>query len=516
MSFKSILVVGGGTAGWLAAAYLQRTLCNNPAHPVAITLVESPEIGAIGVGEATVPTLRQTLRLLDIPETTLFTQAEATLKNGIRFIGWRNGGDVHSDRYDHPFENPIGMHGFPMGMHWLNLKQDGMTDAECADAICLQTALFDALRSPKQMQSPNYEAPLPYAYHLDATLLAQLLRNTATARGVQHIEGKVVSVAKGDDGIRSVTLENGRELAADLFVDCTGFRSLLIGELESPWISFADSLLCDRAVACPVAYDDSAPLRPYTTCTAKDAGWTWEIDLQSRRGTGYVYSSAFCDEAQAEATLRAHNGTARPLAEMCHLKMRTGHRARMWEKNCLALGLASGFLEPLESTGIYLVEYALQTFIDYLPAAGKEGRNQQRYNALMSDMYQELRDFVVMHYVLSQRRDSPFWRAYAEDGRIPASLREQLELWDEKIPSVSDINRRVSLFGPANWFYILAGMQRLPQLGAGALPFIPPELSRQSLAHVAAARKNALLHSPSLHDYVRKVRSAIANAPRKG
>jgi 2-polyprenyl-6-methoxyphenol hydroxylase-like FAD-dependent oxidoreductase len=516
--YQSILIIGGGTAGWLAAAYLQRTLGANPHNPVSITLIESKDIGVIGVGEATVPTLRQTLRVLDIPETALFAHAEATLKNGIRFVGWRTGGDASTDRYDHPFESTISMEGYGAMTHWLNLKQRGLITEPFADVGGVQTALFDGNRSPKLMQSPNYEAPIAYAYHLDAVMLGGLLRDVATSRGVHHITGKVVHVERDDSGIKSVTLEDGTIHAADLFVDCSGFRSLLLGDaLDVPWVSYSDTLLCDRAVACPVAYEDeNVPLRSYTTATAKDAGWVWEIDLQSRRGTGYVYSSGFCDEAQAEATLRAHNGDANMLADMRHLKMNVGHRARVWEKNCLSLGLASGFIEPLESTGIYLVEHAIQLFLDYLPVPGTAGTNQKKYNALMADLYDELRDFIVLHYMLTQRKDTAFWRAYSQDVVPPASLAALLEIWDEKIPGGTDINRRLSLFGPHNWFYILAGMHRLPSRGIAQTNYLDPEISKKVLAYVANTRNAALSQSPTMRDYAKKIRAAVGNAPMPG
>lgn len=515
--YRSVLVIGGGTAGWLAAAYLQRTLGANPDYPVDICLIESKEIETIGVGEATVPTLRQTMQTLDIPETALFAHADATLKNGIRFVGWRNGGGMESDRYDHPFDAPLLSEGYSAMTHWLNLKQRGRIAAPFADVGVVQTALFDGNLSPKLMQSPKYEAPVPYAYHLDAIRLAALLREVSTGRGVRHIIGDVVRVETNESGIKAVELADGSRHEADLFIDCTGFRSLLLGDaLGVPWVSYGDTLLCDRAVACPVAYKDAAtPLRSYTTCTAKDSGWIWEIDLQSRRGSGYVYSSAFCSDDEAVATLRQHHGAAEPLAEPRLLNMRIGHRARMWEKNCLALGLASGFIEPLESTGIYLIEHAVQMFIDYLPAPGGAGHSQARYNTAMSDLYDELRDFILAHYVLSQRRDTPFWRAYTQDVRVPDTLASLLALWDEKIPNSTDINRRLSLFGPHNWFFILSGLHRLPTHGIGQTPYISPEASVRALAHIAKIRQAAVAQSPTMRDYAQKVRSAAANAPGK-
>jgi 2-polyprenyl-6-methoxyphenol hydroxylase-like FAD-dependent oxidoreductase len=513
--YRSVLVVGGGTAGWLAAAYLQRTIGSNQDFPVSITLVESREIGTIGVGEATVPTLRNMMSILGIPESSLFAKAEATLKNGIRFVGWRNGGGADTDRYDHPFDPPMSMEGYSAMTHWLNLKQRGMVSEKFCDIGVVQTALFDDCRSPKLMTSPNYEAPISYAYHLDANLLASLLRDVAVSRGVKHVEGNVVGVDRDDQGIKSVRLADGSVHEADLFVDCTGFRSLLIGDsLEVPWVSYSDSLLCDRAVACPVAHaGEDAPLRSYTTATAKGAGWIWEIDLQSRKGSGYVYSSAFCGEEEAEAVLHAHNGGAERLADARHLRMRVGHRERVWEKNCLSLGLASGFIEPLESTGIYMIEYALQLFMDYLPVADGEHVNQRKFNALMSDIYDELRDFIVLHYVLTQREDTPFWRTYRNEVKLPASLLGLLVLWDEKIPTAMDLNRKLSLFGAANWFFILSGMDRLPSLGVAHSPYLSPDASKRVLAQVAQIRKVARAQSPTMRDYAKKVRSAMVNAP---
>ena len=515
--YRSVLIVGGGTAGWLAAAFLQRTLCGDPANPVDIHLVESAEIGTIGVGEATVPTLRQMMRLLDIPESALFVGADATLKNGIRFVGWRQGGSAASDQYDHPFDPPVAMEGYSTMVHWLNLKQRGLVDAPYDRCGSVQTALFDGGLSPKMMNSPAYEAPVPYAYHLDAVKLAALLRGVAVSRGVRHTVAEVVSVQAGDEGIRSVTLADGRALQADLFVDCSGFASLLIGKaLDVPWVSYADSLLCDRAVACPVAHDNErSPLRSFTTATALPSGWAWEIDLQTRSGTGYVYAARHCSDDEALATLQRFHGNRSRLAEPRLLKMRIGHRARVWEKNCLSLGLASGFIEPLESTGIYLIEHALQQFIDYLPGSGSHVAGQAKYNSLISDLYDELRDFIVLHYTLSMRRDTPFWRDCTDPGRVSPSLAALLALWDEKLPHTTDINRKMSLFGANNYFFILAGLHRLPSAGIGQSRYIAPDSSRRVLAQVAQIREVALAQSPTMRDYTRKLVGATAHAPQR-
>lgn len=512
--YQSIAIVGGGAAGWLAACYMQRVLNTNPAAPVRITLIESPDVASIGVGEATVPTLRQMLRTIGIPETDLFVAAEATLKNGIRFAGWFNG----SDSFDHPFDMPVVMDGYSTMTHWLNLKQRGRTTQTFAQAGVIQPALMDANRSPKLMGSTPYEAPITYAYHLDATQLARLLRDTARERGVIHVEGTVEHVETGPEGIRAVQLASGARYEADLYVDCTGFASLLLGKaLQVPFHSYADTLLCDRAVACPVAYDEpDAPLRSYTLATAQPAGWTWDIELQSRKGTGYVYSSRFCSDDEAVATLRRYNAGRTELAEPRTLRMRVGRHERMWEKNCLALGLAAGFIEPLESTGIYLIEYALQMWLDHLPARAGARHTQQRFNQIMTEQYEELRDFVLLHYVISARRDTDFWRAYTEEVRVPERLAGLLELWKEKLPGSSDIDfRRQDLFGPHNWFFILAGHRYLPEYGIGQAPYIDPARSEAALRQMAEIQKAAVAQSPTMREYAKKTRAAAAHAPRR-
>lgn len=512
---RNIVIVGGGTAGWLAACYLQRTLAADPAAGVRIRLVESPDIGIIGVGEATVPTLRNTLAALGLPEAALFADTDATLKNGIRFVGWREGGAAATDRYDHPFEAPAPFGGFSTALHWLNLKQRGAPVPALADACVAQTALMDAALSPKTMQSPDYQAPLTYAYHLDAVKLAALLRETALARGVEHVVGQVVEVQRCEAGIASLGLADGRRLDGDFFFDCSGFHALLLGRtLGVPWQSYAEQLPCDRAVAMPWDHADAqGPLRSYTTATAQPAGWTWEIDLQSRTGAGYVYASAHCSDDEALATLRRQMAGRESLAEPRFLKMRVGRHVRSWEGNCMALGLAGGFIEPLESTAIYLIEYALQLFVDHLPTPAGLGPCRDRVNELMATVYDELRDFVLLHYVLSQRRDSPFWRQVTEEVALPPSLVADLQLWDVKLPSPTDMRQRLSLFGAHNWLYILAGLHWLPEQGAGQSPYMAPADSAAALAHVRRIRESALQQSPSMRDYARKVRAAYAGRP---
>lgn len=511
-----IVILGGGTAGWLAACYLQRCLGADPESGVRIRLVESPEIGTIGVGEATVPTLRGTIAALGIPEAALFAGCDATLKNGIRFVGWREGGDLASDRYDHPFEGLAPYDGYSTAVHWLNLKQRGAAVPALADACVVQTALMDGERSPKTMQSPEFQAPLPYAYHLDATKLAVLLRDTALSRGVEQIKGEVIEVRKRGTDIEALVLAEGAVIAGDFFFDCSGFRAVLLDKaLGVPWHSYADQLPCDRAVAMPWSYgSESGPLRSYTTATAQSAGWTWEIDLQTRTGAGYVYASAHCSDDEALETLKRQMAGREAMAPPRLLRMRVGRAERAWDGNCMALGLSGGFIEPLESTAIYLIEYALQLFVDHLPAQGGLERCRDRVNQLMAGVYDELRDFVLLHYVLSQREDSPFWRHVTGSVVLPDSLVADLRLWEAKLPSPSDMRHRISLFGAHNWLYIMAGLRWLPEFGIGQAPFIPAANSMAALEHVRTLRSLAAEQSPAMRDYVHKVSSAYRGRPR--
>ncbi|RZL37526.1 MAG: tryptophan 7-halogenase [Rubrivivax sp.] len=512
---QSIVIVGGGTAGWLAACYLQRTLGAARQSPLPVTLIEPPQAAALGAELATVPTLRHTLQALGLPERLLFTGADATLTNGIRFNGWRHGGAPADDSFDHPFDIPPPFHGFATTAHWLNLLQRGLTRQPMAQACTVQTTLFDGHLSPKLMDSPDYQAPVSYGYQLDAARLAMLLQQTALERGVRHVRGEVTQVHRcsdGNVGIESVELADGRRFAASFFIDCTGAQSLLLQQaLGVPWVSFADSLPCDRALSQPLAHAlPKDALRSHTTATAQDAGWTWQMDLQSRRGTGYVYASRFCSDDEALHRLQAANLGHTALAEPRLRHLRAGHAARVWEGNCLALGAAGGDIEPLESTGLYIVEWMLQLFADHVAPAGDSAACRARVNRLSGDFFAEMRDFIVAHYALSQRRDTPFWRACTDAAALPPRLAGLLALWDSKVPTPTDLDQRLSLFGVANWSYLLAGLQRLPSRGIGLSGHISPEISQKALAHVRDIRRAASEQSPTMLDYLLSLRDVAA------
>lgn len=508
---QSIVIVGGGPTGWLAACFLQRALDAVRQAPLPITLIESPHIEGVGTGKATLPTLRGMMQALGLPENALFSAADATLNNGVRFHGWRRGGSVADDAYDHPFDAPPPFSGFATTAHWLNLMQRGLIHQPMAQACTVQTTLFDGHQSPKLMDSPDYQAPVSYGYHLDAAKLAMLLQQTALKRGVQHVQGDVVQVRRGAGGIEAVALADGRRFEASFFIDCTGSGSLLLQQaLGVPWVSYADWLHCDRMVTLPVEYGQmQQTLRSHTAVTAQGAGWSWEIDLQSRRGTGHVYASRFCSDDEALHRLQELNAGHRALAEPQVSRLRAGHAARVWEQNCLALGAAAGFVEPLESTGLYLVEWLLQLFVDHVAPSGNSGTCRNRLNHLAGDFHEELRDFIIAHYALSQRRDTPFWRACTDDAALPPRLAELLTLWDAKVPTATDLDRRLSPFGPSNWSYVLAGMHRLPSRGIGLSAHISADVSLRAMEHVRGIRRAAAEQSPTMLAYLRSLKTMM-------
>jgi tryptophan 7-halogenase len=449
---RNIVIVGGGTAGWMAAAALARTL----EFPVSIQLIESEDIGTVGVGEATVPHLRAFNQSLQIDEVDFVRAVRGTFKLGIQFVDW---GSVGS-RYIHGF-GTIGheYRGLPFHQYWTKLHLAGK--ARDIGEYSLNTAaapmgkfLSGATDVPKN--SPL--AQVAYAYHFDAGLYAQYLRRYAEARQVKRVEGEVVDVTlRAADGfIESVTLKSGARIAGDLFIDCSGFRGLLIGQaLKTGYDDWTHWLPCDRAVAVPS--EKTGPATPYTRSTARGAGWQWRIPLQHRTGNGHVYSSAHVSDDVAAATLLA-NLDGRALAEPRVLKFTTGRRQRMWNRNCVALGLASGFLEPLESTSIYLIQSGIARLIHMLPDRHMSGTLQARYNAEAAFEMERIRDFLILHYYATQRRDTEFWK-YCASMSIPAELEEKIRLFRE---SGRFYRNADEMFALTSWVQVMIGQHIVP------------------------------------------------------
>jgi len=458
---KKILVVGGGTAGWLTANYLARTL--NAAAPgaVQIQLVESADIGILGVGEGTFPSIRGTLAAIGIDEARFLRGATATFKQGIRFVDWvRAPGTPGADHYFHPFSLPSQRaEGLELLPYWLLGAAPGSAFAEAAT---LQKRVVDASRGPKRSSDREYQGRLNYAYHFDAAHFARLLAEHGREIGVQHCIATVDDVELDEHGAiaRVITREAG-VLSADLYVDCSGFRAALIGKaLGSPFRSAKDVLFVDRAVAIQVPYArPDTPIPSYTISTAHEAGWTWDIGLHARRGVGYVYSTRHTDDTRAEQVLRNYIGPGADGLNARVLKFEAGFRPEQWRKNCVAVGLSAGFVEPLESTGIGLIEIAAYMIAHLLPADGDMTRVAKHFNAMMTTRYERIFDFIKMHYALSRRRDSSFWIDNTDPASIPDTLMDQLAMWRSRPPHRLDFLTDVEMFLPASWQYILYGME---------------------------------------------------------
>ena len=449
---ENIVIVGGGTAGWMAAAALARTL----ELPVSIRLIESEDIGTVGVGEATVPHLRAFNDTLRIDEVEFVRAVRGTFKLGIQFVDWGSLGTS----YVHGF-GTIGheYRGLPFHQYWTRLHMAGK--AQDIGQYSLNTAAAPAGRFISGATDVPKNSPLSqvaYAYHFDAGLYAQFLRRYAEARGVKRIEGEIVDVTlRGADGfIESVTLKSGAKVSGDLFIDCSGFRGLLIEQaLKTGYDDWTHWLPCDRAVAVPSQKTVAAT--PYTRSTARSAGWQWRIPLQHRTGNGHVFSSAHTSEAEATSTLMA-NLDGRALAEPRVLKFTTGRRRKMWNRNCVALGLASGFLEPLESTSIYLIQSGIARLIHMLPDRHMSATLQSRYNAEAAFEIERIRDFLILHYCATQRRDSEFWK-YCAHMSIPGELDEKIRLFRE---SGRFYRNADEMFALTSWVQVMIGQHIVP------------------------------------------------------
>jgi tryptophan halogenase len=446
-----IVIVGGGTAGWMAAAALGRFLRNGRT---TIQLVESEEIGTVGVGEATIPPIRNFLQLLRIDENDFVRHVQGTFKVGIEFVDWTRPGH----RYMHPFGFfGADIEGVPFHQFFLRARALGL-----ADSIEPFSLTAVAARAGKFGVTSERGFPFDhwaYAYHFDASLVARYLRRYAERLGVERIEGRIVDVhLAGESGfIEAVGLADGRRLPGDLFVDCSGFRAMLIGEaLGVGYDDWTRWLPCDRALAVPSA-NVGAPL-PHTRSTARPAGWQWHIPLQHRTGNGYVYASREIGDDEAAATLLA-NLEGEPLADPRRLSFTTGRRREAWRRNCVALGLAAGFLEPLESTAIHLTQAGISKLLALFPDRDFNPVEIAEYNRQMRATFEQVRDFVVLHYKATGRDDSELWR-YCRDMPIPDSLRHKLDLFRVRGRC---FRYEDELFSVTSWVAVLLGQDVWPE-----------------------------------------------------
>jgi len=447
-----VAIVGGGSAGWMTAAMLATVLARN----CQITLVESDAIGTVGVGEATIPPIRIFNQSLGLGEAEFLAATKGTYKLGIEFVGWGS----EQSRYFHPF-GPHGRAFDTVGLHhyWLAARAEGETaplhDHSMAWALASAGKFAAPSPDPRSVMST-----FDYAYHFDAGLYAACLRSLAEKRGVTRMEGKIADVAlRGTDGfVEAVTLEDGREIAADLFIDCSGFAGLLIeGALHTGYDDWSNWLPCDRAVAMPCAHVDGVPPAPYTRSTAREAGWQWRIPLQHRVGNGYVYCSEFMDDARA-ADLLSQRLDGAALGDPRPLRFTAGRRRLHWNRNVVAIGLSSGFLEPLESTSLHLIQANIAKLIALFPTLDFDSATRDEFNRIALTEMERIRDFIILHYKLNSRQDGALWRHVAAMD-IPDTLALKIEHFSRHGRLIA---RDLDLFAADSWLAVHVGQGNLP------------------------------------------------------
>ena len=465
-TINRVVIVGGGTAGWLSAGVIAAehfigSKNNNPEDSFQLTLVESPDIATIGVGEGTWPSMRSTLQKMGISETDFFRECSASFKQGTLFKGWRTGAD---DIYTHPFTPPQSYTEVNLAPHWQSAREQ----INFAQAVSPQSALFTDKLAPKQISTPEYAFNVNYGYHLDAAKFAEFLRKHCVEKlGVTHIKANVTGINSADNGdIASIATDSRGNIEGDLFIDCSGSRALLLGEhFGIPVISKNDILFNNTALAAQVPYnDENDPIESCTLSTAQSAGWIWEIGLPTRRGIGHVYSSDHNTEERASEELLAYIAStvskqAAASATLRKVQFSPGHRAKFWHKNCVAIGMSAGFIEPLEASALVLVELSAAMIAEQLPAnRGVMDLVAKRFNDKFLYRWDRIIEFLKLHYILTQRRDTEYWRDNCEASSIPEQLTDLLALWRHQSPWHRDTNNADDMFPSASFQYVLYGM----------------------------------------------------------
>lgn len=490
-AIRDIVIVGGGTAGWMAAAALARLL---DRRSLGITLVESDEIGTVGVGEATIPPLIAYNNMLGINEDEFLAATQGTFKLGIEFVDW----GALGERYFHPF----GDHGQDFrGVHFhqLYLRESKRRELPGISEWSMSATAAALGRYAR----PGPDARLPFsqllhAFHFDAGLYAGFLRRRAEADGVRRVEGRIVDAAlDGTSGnVRSVTLADGTFLDGDLFIDCSGFRGLLIeGKLATGYEEWKRWLPCDRAVAVPSRYPGQPD--PFTRSTARSAGWQWRIPLQHRMGNGIVYSSAHASDSETESLLLS-NLEGEPLAEPRRLSFTAGRRKRAWTRNVVSLGLSSGFIEPLESTSIHLIQSGIVKLLALFPDRRFDPVERDEYNRQMQDVYEDARDFIILHYKATRRDDSPFWND-CRSMEVPDSLARRIELWRAK-GRVFREGRE--LFGTASWAAVMLGQGIVPEEHEPAADALDADMIADAMDKMRLSYRRMAEHMPPHGEFI--------------
>lgn len=459
---QAIVIVGGGSAGWLTAGIIaaKHNTATDEGPGTQVIVLESPDVPNLGVGEGTWPTMRDTLRRIGLSEVEFLRNCDASFKQGSQFVNWQQG---QGESYYHPFSAPTGYGNINIAEHW----QTSHTQLRFDEAAGPQGRVCDRWLAPKMPQTPEYAFKLNYGYHLNAGKFVELLkRHCIENLGVTHRLGHVEQVIPADNGdIAGLALTSGEQVDGDFFVDCTGFAALLIGKhYNIPFVSQRDCLFNDTALAVQADYaTDDAPIASVTRATAQSAGWIWDIALPGRRGIGYVFSSQHASEENAQEELGAYIKADPHLAEEQpsprKIRFQPGHRESFWHRNCVAIGVSAGFVEPLEATALILIEKSAEWVSEQLPNdRAAMPVVARRFNDVTRQHWRAIIDFLKLHYVLTQRNDSDYWRDHCDVETVPESLQESLSLWRTQAPWLYETNFRIELFTAASLQYVLYGM----------------------------------------------------------
>ncbi|WP_158969219.1 tryptophan halogenase family protein [Paraglaciecola sp. L3A3] len=495
---KEIVVVGGGTAGWLSAAIIAAHHQKANPQQFKVTLIESSDIPTVGVGEGTWPTMKNTLQQIGISESDFFNHCHAAFKQGGKFVEWVHG---NGDFYYHPFTLPLGYGRIDLAPY-VNKIEDFAIDAN------FQYGVGAAGLAPRTMADAEYQGQCNYGYHLDAGAFADLLKaHCKNKLNVHHLVDTVKNVVDFDKQyIEKIELEKNGSLTADLFVDCTGFSSLLLGNaLDVPFIKTDKILFNDTALAMHVPYNDpQQDIACHTIATAQNAGWIWDIGLTNRRGVGHVYASEFLSDDEAEANLRAYVGPEAESLTARKISFQSGHRKQFWKGNCVAVGMSAGFVEPLEATAIMLVEISARYIAENLPADScLMSVVAKRFNQQMDYRWQRIIDFLKFHYMLTKRPE-PYWQAHCQADTIPESLQEDLSIWKYRGPTLADFNSATELFPAASYQYVLYGMEFKPEFDKQAYLYDEQSQADKIIKRNQQLTQQMLNTLPPHRDYIEK------------